>query len=151
MRIMTPPTADASPEAQQSQAIIKFLPLMIGWFALNVPSGLSLYYFSNSIFTTTTQIYLKKLGGAKTAEFDLGPVGLGKGRRTGEVASSMDEAAVVGDATNANPAFMQSEASIAESRAEGADVSEAVAATAATVETVSEFQTRRRQGSYDLP
>ena len=41
----------------------RVLPLMIGWFALNVPSGLSLYYFSNTLFTTATQVYLKKLGG----------------------------------------------------------------------------------------
>lgn len=37
---------------------------MIGWFALNVPSGLSLYYFANTVFTAAQQIYLKKLGGA---------------------------------------------------------------------------------------
>jgi YidC/Oxa1 family membrane protein insertase len=36
---------------------------MIGWFALNVPSGLSLYYFSNTVLTATQQVYLKKLGG----------------------------------------------------------------------------------------
>lgn len=42
----------------------RVLPLMIGWFALNVPSGLSLYYFANTVFTAAQQIYLKKLGGA---------------------------------------------------------------------------------------
>lgn len=40
---------------------------MIGWFALNVPSGLSLYYFANTVFTTAQQIYLKKLGGGLLA------------------------------------------------------------------------------------
>lgn len=39
------------------------LPLLVGYFSLNVPSGLSLYYFANSIFTTAISIYLKKLGG----------------------------------------------------------------------------------------
>ncbi|KIZ05214.1 Inner membrane ALBINO3-like protein 2, chloroplastic Flags: Precursor [Monoraphidium neglectum] len=33
------------PVAQQSQAILKFIPFMIGWFSLNVPSGLTLYWF----------------------------------------------------------------------------------------------------------
>ena len=33
-----------------------FLPLMIGYFALNVPSGLALYYFSNSVLTTLVQV-----------------------------------------------------------------------------------------------
>ncbi|CAI5936751.1 unnamed protein product, partial [Closterium sp. NIES-65] len=42
MQIMQPPQTD-DPATQQSQAILKFLPLMIGWFSLTVPSGLSLY------------------------------------------------------------------------------------------------------------
>lgn len=32
------------PNMKTSQAITKFLPLMIGYFALSVPSGLSLYW-----------------------------------------------------------------------------------------------------------
>lgn len=32
------------PAQKQSQAILKFLPLMIGYFSLSVPSGLSLYW-----------------------------------------------------------------------------------------------------------
>jgi hypothetical protein len=36
---------------------------MVGWFALNVPSGLSLYYFSNTLITSGIQIWLRKLGG----------------------------------------------------------------------------------------
>jgi YidC/Oxa1 family membrane protein insertase len=43
---------------------LKFLPLMIGWFALNVPSGLGLYWLANSVFTTSTQCYLRFGGGA---------------------------------------------------------------------------------------
>lgn len=67
------------------------LPLMVGWFSLNLPAGLSLYYFSNTAFTSGQQIFLRKLGGAKLAEYDLGPIELGKARRTGETAdSSMD-------------------------------------------------------------
>jgi YidC/Oxa1 family membrane protein insertase len=108
---------------------------MVGWFALNVPSGLSLYYFSNTVLTGATQVFLRKLGGAhvaaprrapahasrlhraccaerplcffdnipgaallgagaKAADFDLGPLELGKARRSGTaVASSPDEVA----------------------------------------------------------
>lgn len=36
---------------------------MIGWFSLNLPSGLGLYYLSNTVLTTAQQIYLRKLGG----------------------------------------------------------------------------------------
>lgn len=46
-----------SGQQQQSQqnetanAIIKFLPLMIGWFSLNVPAGLTLYWFTNNLLS----------------------------------------------------------------------------------------------------
>jgi membrane protein insertase Oxa1/YidC/SpoIIIJ len=32
------------PSQQGAQAALKFLPLLIGYFALSVPSGLSLYW-----------------------------------------------------------------------------------------------------------
>jgi membrane protein insertase Oxa1/YidC/SpoIIIJ len=34
------------------------LPLMVGYFALCVPSGLSLYYFSNTVVTGMLQVRL---------------------------------------------------------------------------------------------
>ncbi len=40
---------------------------MVGWFSLNVPSGLALYYFANTIFTMAIQIWLRKLGGPPPA------------------------------------------------------------------------------------
>jgi YidC/Oxa1 family membrane protein insertase len=36
-----------------------FAELQIGWFSLNVPSGLTLYWFTNNILTTGQQVYLK--------------------------------------------------------------------------------------------
>ncbi|KAL5762268.1 hypothetical protein ACOSP7_018532 [Xanthoceras sorbifolium] len=53
------------PNLKSSQAITKFLPLMIGYFALSVPSGLSLYWFTNNILSTAQQVWLQKLGNAK--------------------------------------------------------------------------------------
>jgi len=44
--------------ANTQRVLIYILPLTIGWFSLNVPSGLSLYYFSNSIFTSAQQVRL---------------------------------------------------------------------------------------------
>ena len=41
--------------------LIAGLPLMIGWFSLNVPAGLSLYYFSNSIFTSAQQVLRQQI------------------------------------------------------------------------------------------
>ncbi|PON42328.1 Membrane insertase [Parasponia andersonii] len=53
------------PNMKSSQVLTKFLPLMIGYFALSVPSGLSLYWLTNNILSTAQQVWLQKLGGAK--------------------------------------------------------------------------------------
>lgn len=86
--IIAPPIDPNSDNAKVQKAIYYALPLMVGWFSLNVPSGLSLYYFSNTVLTSAQQIFLRKLGGAKQAEFDLGPIELGKARRSGTVAEA---------------------------------------------------------------
>ncbi|ONK71206.1 uncharacterized protein A4U43_C04F5980 [Asparagus officinalis] len=61
-QVMQPPQSN-DPNQQSAQAVTKLLPLMIGYFALSVPSGLSLYWFTNNILSTAQQI--QKLGGAK--------------------------------------------------------------------------------------
>ncbi|KAK7312021.1 hypothetical protein RJT34_10563 [Clitoria ternatea] len=53
------------PDMKSSQALTKLLPLMIGYFALSVPSGLSLYWLTNNILSTAQQVWLQKLGGAR--------------------------------------------------------------------------------------
>ncbi|XP_057776843.1 ALBINO3-like protein 1, chloroplastic isoform X2 [Salvia miltiorrhiza] len=64
VQIMQPPQSN-DPNVKSSQAITKLLPLMIGYFALSVPSGLSLYWLTNNILSTGQQVWLRKLGGAK--------------------------------------------------------------------------------------
>ncbi|CAA6668234.1 unnamed protein product [Spirodela intermedia] len=59
------PTQANDPNQSSAQAVTKILPLMIGYFALSVPSGLSLYWFTNNILSIGQQIWLQKLGGAK--------------------------------------------------------------------------------------
>jgi hypothetical protein len=46
-----------------NKALLIFVPFMVGWFALNLPAGLGLYYFSNTMITSGIQIWLRKLGG----------------------------------------------------------------------------------------
>eukprot|EP00878_Enallax_costatus_P013245 GHUV01013847.1.p1 GENE.GHUV01013847.1~~GHUV01013847.1.p1 ORF type:complete len:328 (+),score=122.55 GHUV01013847.1:184-1167(+) len=65
-KIISPKTDD--PQQKQTQAILQFIPLMIGWFSLNVPSGLTLYWFVNNIISTAMQMYMKN-----TIKFDLPP------------------------------------------------------------------------------
>jgi YidC/Oxa1 family membrane protein insertase len=64
-QMMQPATANSDPAQNQSQAILKFLPLMIGYFSLSVPSGLSLYWLTNNVLSTAQQVYLRRLGGAQ--------------------------------------------------------------------------------------
>ncbi|KAG7668761.1 hypothetical protein Ndes2437B_g07169 [Nannochloris sp. 'desiccata'] len=97
--IISPPVDPNAENAKLQKGIFLALPLMIGWFSLNVPSGLSLYYFSNTVFTSAQQIFLRKLGGAKQAEFDLGPINLGQARRTGTLASDDDNETFGANAT----------------------------------------------------
>ncbi|MCO5594408.1 hypothetical protein L7F22_048438 [Adiantum nelumboides] len=61
--MQTPQSVD--PSQKNTQAILKFLPLMIGYFALSVPSGLSLYWLTNNILSTGQQLLLRKGGAAK--------------------------------------------------------------------------------------
>lgn len=56
--ILTPKSDD--PAQQQTQAILKFLPLMIGWFSLSVPSGLGLYWITNNVVTTATTLLIRQ-------------------------------------------------------------------------------------------
>ena len=59
---MTPDTGkDVDPAQAQSQAILKFLPFMIGFFSLNVPAGLTLYWFANNILSTGQTVLLRKI------------------------------------------------------------------------------------------
>ena len=90
--LLTPKTDD--PAQAQSQQILKFLPLMIGWFSLNVPSGLGLYWMTNNVLTTLTTVLIKKsvatpvaAGGPdlSTAPIADEPPSKGFGRKYGQV------------------------------------------------------------------
>ncbi|CAM8879101.1 unnamed protein product [Rhodiola kirilowii] len=54
MEIMKPPQSD-DPAQKNTLLVFKFLPLMIGYFSLSVPSGLSIYWFTNNILSTAQQ------------------------------------------------------------------------------------------------
>ncbi|MCH96060.1 ALBINO3-like protein 1 chloroplastic-like [Trifolium medium] len=57
---------DTDPNVESSKVLDNVLmSLVIGCFALLVPSGLSLYWFTDNILNTLLQIWLQKLGGAK--------------------------------------------------------------------------------------
>ncbi|CAM8913098.1 unnamed protein product [Rhodiola kirilowii] len=82
MEIMKPPQTD-DPAQKNTLLVFKFLPLMIGYFSLSVPSGLSIYWFTNNILSTAQQVWLKRLGGAKPAvdETGNGIISAGRAKR----------------------------------------------------------------------
>lgn len=50
----------ATPETKDQQpAFLKVLPLMIGWFSLNVPSALCVYWVTNNVITTATSVIIR--------------------------------------------------------------------------------------------
>jgi YidC/Oxa1 family membrane protein insertase len=53
-----PETMDESQAA--SQQIIQYLPIMFGFFALNVPSGLGIYWVTNTLFSTAATVLIRK-------------------------------------------------------------------------------------------
>lgn len=58
-RMMTPASNDPQQKAM-GQAMM-FMPFMFGYFALVVPSGLSLYWFTNNILSMAQQYYVNKM------------------------------------------------------------------------------------------
>lgn len=57
MQLMQPKSQD--PQQQQANIVLKFLPIMIGWFSLNVPSALCIYWVVNNIVTTATTVIIR--------------------------------------------------------------------------------------------
>jgi len=57
IRVLTPPSDD--PTFQQSQRILKFLPILLGYFSLSVPAGLGVYWITNNIMSTVTTLGIK--------------------------------------------------------------------------------------------
>uniref|UniRef100_A0A5B6YMT0 Membrane insertase YidC/Oxa/ALB C-terminal domain-containing protein n=1 Tax=Davidia involucrata TaxID=16924 RepID=A0A5B6YMT0_DAVIN len=83
MELMKPPQTN-DPAQKNTLLIFKFLPLMIGYFSLSVPSGLSIYWFTNNVLSTAQQVWLRKLGGAKpvVSENASGIISAGRAKRS---------------------------------------------------------------------
>lgn len=83
MEIMKPPQTN-DPTQKNTLLVFKFLPLMIGYFSLSVPSGLSIYWFTNNVLSTAQQLWLRKLGGAKpvVSENASGIISAGRAKRS---------------------------------------------------------------------
>eukprot|EP00898_Chlorokybus_atmophyticus_P005344 jgi/Chlat1/5810/Chrsp4S06272 len=90
----TPTNDSKDAGAQTSAALLKFIPLMVGYFSLNVPAGLTLYWVTNNVLTTAQTLYFKKkLPAPAAAETTTLP---GTAKRGGLPAASSGNGAGVG-------------------------------------------------------
>jgi len=77
MTALTPPvdTEGMSDEEKEqndrSQLILKFLPLLIGFFSLQVPAGLTIYWFTSNFFTLSQSLVVKQYYKVNPPEFEL--------------------------------------------------------------------------------
>lgn len=46
-------------QEQQTNFVIKLLPLLIGWFSLNVPAALGIYWVANNVITTLITLQIR--------------------------------------------------------------------------------------------
>ncbi|EGB02892.1 hypothetical protein AURANDRAFT_16967, partial [Aureococcus anophagefferens] len=58
--LLQPPADPNNEAAQTSNQVLKYLPLMVGFFSLNVPAGLTIYWFCNNIITTASTLYIRQ-------------------------------------------------------------------------------------------
>ena len=66
--LLPTPTPDSEEDAakqETSKALLKVVPLFVGFFSAVNPAGLGLYWLANNVLTTATTYQLKYLGGAQ--------------------------------------------------------------------------------------
>jgi len=99
--LQPPPNPNLDESAAASQAIIKYLPILFGFFALNVPSGLGVYWVTNTLFSTAATLIIKNQVNAEMAAAGLSvpaPAAPVEKPAASSFSSMVDVAGGVGDA-----------------------------------------------------
>eukprot|EP00567_Pseudictyota_dubia_P008154 CAMPEP_0197464850 /NCGR_PEP_ID=MMETSP1175-20131217/64235_1 /TAXON_ID=1003142 /ORGANISM="Triceratium dubium, Strain CCMP147" /LENGTH=445 /DNA_ID=CAMNT_0043000851 /DNA_START=221 /DNA_END=1558 /DNA_ORIENTATION=+ len=76
MNILQPPmdenmSEEEKDQFEKSQLLLKFLPLMIGFFSLQVPAGLTIYWFTSNAFTLSQSLAVKAYYKANPPKIEL--------------------------------------------------------------------------------
>jgi YidC/Oxa1 family membrane protein insertase len=76
MKALQPPMDDNISDEEKetlekSQGVLRFLPLMIGFFSLQVPAGLTIYWFTSNIFTLAQSLAVRAYFAANPPEIKL--------------------------------------------------------------------------------
>lgn len=79
--------------SQTTGLVLRGLPFMLGWFAMNAPAGLGLYWVFNNILTTATTVTVKKLTEKEEYLPDVDVAALGPRRAPVELPEALSEEA----------------------------------------------------------
>ena len=77
MSVLTPAvetenmTAEEKEQTDKTQGVLKFLPLLIGYFSLQVPAGLTIYWFTSNLYSLTQSLVIRKYYEANPPNIEL--------------------------------------------------------------------------------
>eukprot|EP00553_Chaetoceros_curvisetus_P008376 CAMPEP_0204630576 /NCGR_PEP_ID=MMETSP0717-20131115/20844_1 /ASSEMBLY_ACC=CAM_ASM_000666 /TAXON_ID=230516 /ORGANISM="Chaetoceros curvisetus" /LENGTH=470 /DNA_ID=CAMNT_0051647873 /DNA_START=5 /DNA_END=1417 /DNA_ORIENTATION=- len=77
MQVLTPETDkskmsdEEKEQTERTENILKFLPLLIGYFSLQVPSGLTIYWFTSNLYTLCQSLVIRGYYAANPPEIEL--------------------------------------------------------------------------------
>ena len=76
MQALQPPVDENASEEERktmesTQGVLKFLPLLIGFFSLQVPAGLTIYWLSSNLFTLAQSLSVKAYFSANPPKVEL--------------------------------------------------------------------------------
>lgn len=58
-------------QTEKTQGVLKFLPLLIGYFSLQVPAGLTIYWFTSNLYSLAQSLTIRKYYEANPPEIEL--------------------------------------------------------------------------------
>ncbi len=76
MNVLTPPpdenaSREEREQLESTQRVLKFLPLLIGVFSLQVPAGLTIYWFTTNLFTLSQSLAIRAYYKANPPKIEL--------------------------------------------------------------------------------
>jgi YidC/Oxa1 family membrane protein insertase len=76
MNVLQQPEDESATEEEKEQLkgtkrVLKFLPLMIGFFSLQVPAGLTIYWFTSNLFTVSQSLIIRGYYAANPPKIEL--------------------------------------------------------------------------------
>jgi YidC/Oxa1 family membrane protein insertase len=64
-------SAEEKEKMDQTQGVLKFLPLLIGFFSLQVPAGLTIYWFTSNVMTLSQSLAVRQYYKLNPPEIEL--------------------------------------------------------------------------------